>query len=356
MKNEYTILSNEPAPERMVKIVSFDKLIKLCDLSIENLENWFSEYRYDAEIPQGSVFNNNYINIELKHLNKTEYIKLLVEGKSFKEEQTAMKQDMIDGEVMIVGEMEWTGGKWNSFSIKLEEDEKFDFKKIKAIGHNGLVTDYKYDNHYFENNEDWELSNGYINLDIYFFLKNELHELNFDKVIKSLKKNNINSLDSEIILKHLKNVYIPNLNQKNIIKKNKEVELEDIKEALDFHPDDMEMAAKFLRIDFKIFKEKVYSNYALKSKWVPKVKKESEIFDLKNITEIKKICIECLKNVNYFTNWRDVFLEKGYNIDPYDRDKCIFTIRLEKFNFHIGLMYRAEDKVDFIVGDYAGWS
>ena len=59
MKNEYTILSNEPAPERMVKIVSFDKLIKLCDLSIENLENWFSEYLYDAEIPQGSVFNNN---------------------------------------------------------------------------------------------------------------------------------------------------------------------------------------------------------------------------------------------------------------------------------------------------------
>ena len=71
---------------------------------------------------------------------------------------------------------------------------------------------------------------------------------------------------------------------------------------------------------------------------------------------IKKICEECHKNKIPFTDWRDQFIEKEYNIDPYDINKCIFTIKFKKFNFYLAFMYRAEDKVDFIVGKYAGWS
>ena len=232
----------------------------------------------------------------------------------------------------------------------LDESEKFEPKKIEATGYLGMVVGYDYNGTSFENNEDWMLNDGYINLNVYLKFDNQVHELDLNDISKKLEKNNIeiDSSNSEEILSFLKNDILSN--------KQEEIQEQDIEEALNLYPDDMKMAAKSLNMDFKIFKEKVYSNILLKDKWVPELKNESEIIDLKKVNEIKKICEECLKNKISFTDWRDQFIEKDYNIDPYDSNKCIFKINFKKFNFYLGLMYRAEDKVDFIVDKYAGWS
>ena len=53
---KYTILSNQPAPERMVEIFTLSQIIEFCDFSIDQLKDWFKDYRYDAEVPQGEIF------------------------------------------------------------------------------------------------------------------------------------------------------------------------------------------------------------------------------------------------------------------------------------------------------------
>ena len=356
MENKYTILSNYAAPERDISTHTFEKFVDISWLDESSLKDWFADYRYDAEVEQGESYYNQSIEKEIEYPDgSTHKIDIPVvlsycDTHSFDEEVECELKKLKDGEILIKAEMEWTGGNWNSFSIELDESEKFEPKKIEARGYLGMVVGYDYNGTSFENNEDWSLRDGYINLNVYLKFDNQVHELDLNDISKKLEKNNIeiDSSNSEEILSFLKNDILSN--------KQEEIQEQDIEEALNLYPDDMKMAAKSLNMDFKIFKEKVYSNILLKDKWVPELKNESEIIDLKKVNEIKKICEECLKNKISFTDWRDQFIEKDYNIDPYDSNKCIFKINFKKFNFYLGLMYRAEDKVDFIVDKYAGWS
>ena len=105
--------------------------------------------------------------------------------------------------------MEWTGGKWNSYSIELDESEKFEPNKIQAEGNLGMVVDYTYDGTSFENNEDRNLTDGYINLSVYLKLDDEIHELDLDKLENSLEKNSlkIDSSNSDEILSHFKKYF-----------------------------------------------------------------------------------------------------------------------------------------------------
>ena len=118
----------------------------------------------------------------------------------------------------------------------------------------------------------------------------------------------------------------------------------------------MKMAAKSLDLDCETFKEKVFSFILLRSKWIPELKKTFEISNLESVNKIKTIVEECIASGSYFTTWRDTFIKEGYDIEPYDKKKCIYTIKLQNSNFYLALKYRVEDKADFIVGDYAGWS
>jgi len=216
---KYTILSNQPAPERMVEIFTLSQIIEFCDFSIDQLKDWFKDYRYDAEVPQGEIFYKKSINIEIEHPDgTTKSVEIPVDGTSFEKEQTDMEKKMKNGEFLIRGEMEWTSGRWNSFSIELDEYEVFDHSKIKAKGYCGMVTNYTYDGEDFINNEDWALSDGYINLEVFFLLNDVLYEMNFEEIINSLEENDIDtgSLEPEIIMLHLKELFIPKLNRKKM--------------------------------------------------------------------------------------------------------------------------------------------
>tara|TARA_B100000579_G_scaffold437834_1_gene469323 strand:- start:4600 stop:5259 length:660 start_codon:yes stop_codon:yes gene_type:complete len=209
---KYTILSNQPASERMVEIFTLSQIIEFCDFSIDQLKDWFEDYRYDAEVPQGAIYYKKSINIEIEHPDgTTKSVEIPVDGTSFEKEQTDMKKKMKNGEFLIKGEMEWTGGRWNSFSIELDEYEVFDHSKIKAKGYCGMVTSYTYDGEDFINNEDWTLSDGYINLEVFFLLNDVLYAMDFEEIINSLEENDIDtgSLETEIIMLHLKKLFIP---------------------------------------------------------------------------------------------------------------------------------------------------
>ena len=212
MENKYTILSNYAAPERDISTHTFEEFVDISWLDESSLKDWFADYRYDAEVEQGESYYNQSIEKEIEYPDgSTHKIDIPVvlsycDTHSFDEEVECELKKLKDGEILIKAEMEWTGGNWNSFSIELDESEKFEPKKIKATGYLGMVVGYDYNGTRFKNNEDWMLNEGYINLNVYLKFDNQVHELDLNDIDKKLEKNNIeiDSSNSEEILSFIK--------------------------------------------------------------------------------------------------------------------------------------------------------
>jgi len=212
MANKYTILSNYAAPERDISTHTFEEFIDISWLDESSLKDWFADYRYDAEVEQGESYYNQSIEKEIEYPDgSTHKIDIPVvlsycDTHSFDEEVECELKKLKDGEILIKAEMEWTGGNWNSFSIELDESEKFEPKKIEATGYLGMVIGYDYNSTSFENNEDWSLRDGYTNLNVYLKFDNQVHELDLNDISKKLEKNNIeiDSSNSKEILSFIK--------------------------------------------------------------------------------------------------------------------------------------------------------
>jgi len=214
-EKKYTILSDIAAPERDISTHTFEEFIELCSFSKSLLNDWFEEYRYDAEVEQGEDYYHESIIQKIEYPDgSTNMIDIPVvladtNAHSFDDAVEHELKTLKDGEILIQGEMEWTGGKWNSYSIELDESEKFEPNKIQAEGNLGMVVNYTYDGTSFKNNEDWNLTDGYINLSVYLKLDDEIHELDLDKLENSLEKNSlkIDSSNSDEILSHFKKYF-----------------------------------------------------------------------------------------------------------------------------------------------------
>lgn len=226
MSKKYTILSNYTAPERDISTHTLEEFIDLCEFNLGSLKDWFEDYRYDAEVEQGESYYNESRKKEIEYPDgSTHKIDIPVvlsycNTHSFDEEVEYELKKLKNGEILIRGEMEWTGGSWNSYSIELDESEKFDTKKIQATGYLGMVVEYTYDGTSFENNEDWGLTDGYINLNVYLKLDNEVHELDLDAIDRSLEENDLNTFNPtaeeiEEIRAHLKKYFKDQKNEEN---------------------------------------------------------------------------------------------------------------------------------------------
>ena len=357
----YKIPSYVPAPERQLIIVSIDEVISLYkeDLS---LEEWFDkEYRYN-DITQGEEFYGESTPIEVEFPdNSSKSFEILVEGKGFDEAELDLVKSMKDSEILIRAEMEWSEGTWNTFTIELDDDEKFDAKKIKAVGEYGLIINYTYDGEEFISEEDWELSDGYISLHSSIFYNGSLHEIKLEELKNELQEKGIDTLDSDAILNHLiKKIK----NKESIPEFDPGIEVTPGKhwtviyeEALLLHPEDMRMAAKHLNLEYETFKEKVFEDLYLKKLWAPELKESSEIQDSENVNKIKSIIEEFDKDETlYFTNLPDLLQEYGYDVEPYNIMTAIIKIKLKNGDFNIALKYKCNKKADFVVGKFAGWS
>lgn len=265
----YKILSYSPAPERNLVILNINEFIEAYkDYLPESvgstfdavLEEWFNrEYRYN-DIPQGEEFYGESTWIDVEYLdNTTKRFEIPVEGKSFEDAKLDIVKSMKDYEILIEGDMDWTGGTWNTFTIILDDDNDFDAKKIKAIGEYGLIVDYTYDGEYlFESEEDCELTDGYISTQSSIFYNGSLHEIKLEDLKSDLEDKGI-TLDPDLVLDYL----IEEIkNKEKMINFNPGIEVKSgthwtaiYEEALLLHPENMRMAAKHLKIDYETFKE-----------------------------------------------------------------------------------------------------
>ena len=96
--------------------------------------------------------------------------------------------------------MEWTGGTWNTFSIKLDDDEVFNPKKIKAIGKYGLIIDYTYNGEYlFESEDDYELTDGYISVFSSIFYNDSIHKINLEDLRSNLEAKEVPMVPDRVL-------------------------------------------------------------------------------------------------------------------------------------------------------------
>ena len=84
----------------------------------------------------------------------TKRFEIPVEGKGFEEAKLDIVKSMKDYDILIEGDMEWSEGTWNTFTMLLDDDEEFDAKKIKAVGEYGLIINYTYDGEEFISKEE----------------------------------------------------------------------------------------------------------------------------------------------------------------------------------------------------------
>jgi hypothetical protein len=237
MSKTYKIISKEPAPERVVNVFSISDLIQFsAGLSNDALEEWFTEYRYDAEISQGEVFHNKSKFKEVEFPDGTTKInEIPVDGNGFDEEELELVKKMQDLDILIKGELEWTGGTWNTFSIELDDSEEFDLKKIKAEGDCGLIINYTYDGNDFTNDEDWLLSDGYSNIEVSIFYDGSLHKIELDELRNELEEKGIDTkiIDSDA----LSNCLIEKIKNQEILSETESQDvlkiLEDIKPLIE---------------------------------------------------------------------------------------------------------------------------
>jgi antitoxin component YwqK of YwqJK toxin-antitoxin module len=193
----YTILSSSPATERDLVIYDLEKFIEICDFNLDNLKDWFESYRFDEEVLQGEEYFEESIlrEIQLPDGSKTKCkIPVTINSCSthdFDKEVEVFKSKLKNRQILIKGEMHWSSGNWNSFSIDLNEDEKFEVNKIKGEGYLGMVIGYSYADQEFQNNEDWMLKEGYINLNVYININNQVVELDLNAIESYLEKSSI---------------------------------------------------------------------------------------------------------------------------------------------------------------------
>ena len=364
MSKTYKIISKEPAPERVVNVFSISDLIQFSDgLSNDALEEWFTEYRYDAEISQGEVFHNKSKFKEVEFPDGTTKInEIPVDGNGFDEEELELVKKMQDLDILIKGELEWTGGAWNTFSIELDDSEEFDLKKIKAEGDCGLIINYTYDGNDFTNDEDWLLSDGYSNIEVSIFYDGSLHKIELDELQNELEEKGIDTknIDSDA----LSNCLIEKIKKQEILSENESQDVPvfdktQIDEVLSKFPEDMSLAAKELGLEYDSLKEIVFADNsypALKDKWTPELKEPSDISDFENVNKIKSIVTKCLEKGESFPSWPDILAENGCDVEPYSMMTAIIKIKLDNGAFYVALKYKVKDKADFIVGKFAGWS
>lgn len=221
----YTILSSQPAPERDITIFDLEEFIEICDFNLDNLKDWFENHRYEAEISQGEEYFKESIFKEIQLQNESKIqceipVKIeLCSTHTFEEEVDVFKRKLKNRQILIQGEMHWTSGNWNSFSIELDENEKFDSNKIKGEGYLGMVIGYSYDDREFDKNEDWMLNEGHISLKVYMNINDQLVELDLNTVERYLEKNSIEvSVDNtDKILKSLEGYFKNKKEEKKII-------------------------------------------------------------------------------------------------------------------------------------------
>ena len=147
-------------------------------------------------------------------------------------------------------------------------------------------------------------------------------------------------------------------NQKNLAENGSEAVIDktQIDEALSKYPEDMRLAAKDLNLEYESLKERVFADFYLKIKWSPELKEPSDISDFENVNKIKSIVVECIENEESFTDWSDIFAEKGYDVEPYNSRTAILKIKFDNCTFNVALKHKVKDKADFIVERFAGWS
>lgn len=193
----YKILSSSPAPERDIISYDLEKFIEICDFNLDNLKDWFESHRYDEEVLQGEEYFEESIlkEIQLPDGSKTEYkIPVTINACSthdFDKEVEVYKNKLKNRQILIQGEMHWSSGNWNSFSIDLSADEKFEVNKIKGEGYLGMVIGFSYEDREFQNNEDWMLNEGYINLNVYMNINGRVVELDLNAIESYLEKASI---------------------------------------------------------------------------------------------------------------------------------------------------------------------
>ena len=54
-----------------------------------------------------------------------------------------------------------------------------------------------------------------------------------------------------------------------------------------------------------------------------------EFRDLTDVNKIKSIVVECIENEESFTDWSDIFAEKGYDVEPYNSRTAILKIKFD---------------------------
>jgi len=207
---KYKIPSYYPAPEREYIILSIQEFIaaynKYLSKSVEPnfdlvFQQWFdSEYRYN-DIPQGEEFYGQSTDIDIEYPDgTTKHFKIPVVGKSREEEESDLVKNMNDYDILMECHMEWTGGTWNTFSIKLEDDEEFNPKKIKAIGKYGLIIDYTYTGEYlFESEDDYELTDGYISVFSSIFYNGSIHKINLEDLRSNLEAKEVPMVPDRVL-------------------------------------------------------------------------------------------------------------------------------------------------------------
>ena len=265
----FKIPSYYPAPERSLVVLNINKFIqaynsylpKSFESSFDSVfKEWFDNECRNNNVSQGEEFFSKTTSIDIEFGdNSTESYEIPVEGKLYDQTKLEIVKSMKDYDILIEGNMEWSSGTWNTFTLNLDDGNEFDPKKIKAVGELGLIVDYTYDGKYLFNSEDdWELNDGYISVHSSIFYNGSLHKIDLENLKSNLDSNDI-SLDPEIML----NFIIEELEKKEKMNNfNPEVVSDTGKhwtsiyeEALLLYPNNMRMAAKHLGIKYETFKE-----------------------------------------------------------------------------------------------------
>ena len=208
----YEIKTDSAAPERMVESFSLKEFLEFSYLNTDGLNEWFTDYRYDAEIPQGEQFwgDNPIINKEIEFPDGSiERSDIPIIGKTFEEKTSEIIKSMSDGEILIEGEMEWTDGYWKSFFTTLEKE--LELEAIDAEMECGVITGYGYNGNedgYFEEGDDWSLSDGYISIEVSVFWNGKIHSVDIDELCENIDNDGLDSGNEDDVRKYIEKIYI----------------------------------------------------------------------------------------------------------------------------------------------------
>ena len=188
---KYHIIPEEiGSEEKLVEAFGLFSFIQFSGLKdgYDDLNSWFGDYRYEgSDPPEGlpAYFTNKDtrtidVKIELPD-GSSITVNINTIGKTFEEEKESVVNNMNNGEILIIGTMDWTKGNWKSYTIELENEIEFD--KIVAYIESGLIRYYSYEGEErseFEDNADNNLGDGYPDVSAYVFWNGKLHQIYVD--------------------------------------------------------------------------------------------------------------------------------------------------------------------------------